>query len=154
MPNNQKGQAYLAVVVLLILIVTVWALVSTMPRPQPTIIVHVFEVKPSEFKSTEGGELLLKVENLVSDSFTTFNAYLETHENVKIYQGNTLLPKLGGNYTYTKSLEPRETSDLKFTVRGTLDLGDNSRNYYIKAYIYVNDKLITVTNAAFTVLRG
>jgi len=152
--NHQKGQIYFAVVVLLVLIVVAWAIVSTLPRPQPLIKVHVFETKPSEFKSTESGDLVLKTENLVSDSPTTVTLHLETHNYVKIYKGQTLLPKVVGNFTYTKYLEPKETSELKFTVKGTLDVGDNSRDYYIKAYIYVNGELFGVRDTTFIIRRG
>lgn len=123
------------------------------PTPQPSIAIHKFEIKPTEFKLAESGQLLLTIENLNSENSTFVIAKFETHDNVEIYSGNTLLPKSAGNYTYTKSLDPKEKSDLKFTVRATLDVGDNLRNYYIKAYIYANGKSFGIEEDTFTVRR-
>jgi hypothetical protein len=116
--------------------------------------VDTFEIEPSGFKSTESAELLLKVENLALANFTNVAVYFETHENVKIYEGDTILSRSGGNYSFTKSLDPGEISGLKFTVTASLDVGDNSRSYYIRGYIYANAEFSTVREVTFVVERG
>lgn len=155
MVNHKSGQApVIALVVIALLVAAAWFLIANSQQQTALISVHTFEMSPSEFKSTEGAELHLKVENLVADTPTNVAIYFETHENVKIYRGDIILPKSGGNYSYAKSLEPKEISDLKFTVTATLDVGDNSRNYYIRGYIYVNSEFLTVKEVTFVVRKA
>lgn len=155
MVDHKNGQALvIALVVMALLVAAAWFLIANSQQQQAPISVHTFEIRPSEFKSTEGAELHLKVENLVTDTPTNVAVYFETHENVKIYRGDAILPKSGGNYSYAKSLEPKEVSDLTFTIKGAVDVGDTSRNYYIKAYIYVNGEFFTIKDIDFLVRRG
>jgi len=148
---NRKGQAQIVIVILLVLfVVTVFYVASSGPPKKEVINIHRFEAKPSKFKTSETGELLFKVENLVENDFTTITAYLETHKNVEIYLGSNLLAIEGGNYTYTKVLSPKETSDLVFRLKATVDIGDNQRDYQVRIYVYVNNIFFTTKVAAFS----
>jgi len=155
MNSNRKGQAQIIVVVLLVLII-VTALYFAFSRPQEKapIKIHNFEVKPSEFKTSETSALLFKVENLIENDFTTITAYFETHRNVEIYLGDNLLAIKGGNYTYTKILDPKETSDLVFRLKAAVDIGDSRRDYKVKAYIYVKGNFFTTKVTTFSVLNS
>lgn len=93
----------------------------------------------------------MKIENLLPNDSITVTIYFETHENVKIYQGSSLLPMVGGNYTLTKQLDPSEVSELKFGVKGTIDIGDNSRDYHIRGYCYVDNVCYDVQIVSFTI---
>ena len=114
------------------------------------IKIHKFEVKPSKFETSENGELFFKIENLVENDFTNVTAYLETHKNVEIYLGSNLLAIEGGNYTYTKVLSPKETSDLVFRLKATVDIGDSQRDYQVRIYVYVNAAFFTTKVATFS----
>jgi hypothetical protein len=123
-------------------------------KPQSPIKIHNFEVQPSEFKLNENGILVVEVENLNSNNPTSVTMYFETTNNAQIYKGNSLLPKNFGNYTFTKQFDPRETSILKFTLKGKIDVGDNSRDYYVKVYCYIEGKCYSVQTALFTIKRS
>lgn len=156
MSFNRNGFA--RIVVMAVLLISVCSITthlwSSFSQKKDPIKIHKFEVQPSEFKVSENGELLFEVENLIESDSTTVTAYFETHRNVEIYGGNVLLAKSAGNYTYNNSLDPKEKSELRFTVKATLDVGDNLRNYYIKGYIYVNGEVFGIEQDTFTVCRS
>lgn len=134
-----------------IVVIALFLFAPSGSQKQSLIKIHKFEVNPAKFKTSETGELSFKVENLVEDTYTSVTMYLETHKNVEIYLGSDLLPINGGNYTCTKVLNPKETSDLVFRLKGALDTGDSRREYQVKAYIYINGNFLTTKVAKFSV---
>ena len=116
------------------------------------IEIETFKVEPSEFKLSENGTLILTIRNLVMHKIN-ITVKFETHKNVKIFLGEKLLPKEGGNYTFSMSLEPGEKREIPFTIKATMDIGDYERGYYIKAYIFVNNTLVTSVETIFKVVR-
>lgn len=149
---NRNGQAPIIVVIFLILIFAFALYFASSGSQQEALIkIHKFEVQPSDFKTSETGELLFKAENLVENDFTAVTAYFETHKNVEIYLGDNLLAMEGGNYTYAKTFNPKETSELVFRLKAALDIGDSRREYQVKAYIYVNGNFLTTQVATFSV---
>jgi len=79
---------------------------------------------------------------------------LQTHNNVNISSTAGLLPRTGENFTHQESLSPAmERVSLVFNVTGKIDVGDESRAYYIKGYFFVPgleapiEKKITITVA-------
>lgn len=152
MKHNQKGQIWIIVVLALVLIIaSVFYFASSGFQEKPSVKVDRFEVSPSEFKTSQTSELYIRTENLVENDFSTVTLHLETHKNVKIYLGDSLLLVQGGNYTYTKVLNPKETSSFVFKLKATVDIGDNLRHYQVKAYIYVNGGFFTSKVAPFSV---
>lgn len=140
------------VVILFVLIIAVVLYSVSLGFQEKALIeIHRFEVIPAEFKTSEIGELHFKVENLIENDFTTMTVYLETHSNVKIYLGNNLLTIEGGNYTYTDSFSPKETREIVFRLKATVDIGDSRREYHVKAYIYVNGSFVITKIAPFSV---
>ncbi|MDH5450793.1 MAG: hypothetical protein OEY24_03960 [Candidatus Bathyarchaeota archaeon] len=152
MKLNQKGFITIIIVLIfLVILVSAVYLASQAFQTKPPIQIHRFEANPSEFKSSQIGALYFKVESFVEDDFITIAMHLETHKNVEIYLGDNLLPLEGGNYTYTKVLSPKEISSLMFRLEATVDIGDNRRDYRVKAYIYLNGNLFTIKIAPFSV---
>jgi len=125
---------------------------NTQGRKSKYIEVETFKVEPNEFKLTENGTLILTIKNLVLHKINVTIKF-ETHKNVKIFLGEKLLSKEGGNYTFAMSLEPGEKREIPFTVKATMDIGDYERGYYIKAYIFVNNTLTTSVETVFKVIR-
>ena len=114
-----------------------------------------YKIDPTEFKVTENATLYVEVRNK-ENSTVKCDYYFETHNsNVKLYLGVDLLPKSGVyNYTHTKILDPKERSHLEFTVVASLEIGESSREYYIKVYIYVDDVCAGEGDVDFWVKRG
>lgn len=140
---------------LAIFLVVIMVLPNFFPKPPSAAIeIHNFDIDPPDFKTDESAELILEIENLVTDKSTTIFVYFETHGNVEIYMGNLLLPRTNANYTYSKSLDPKEKISLTFTVKADLEVGDAYRSYYIKAHIYVNGSFFEMREITFTVRRG
>lgn len=156
--SNRKAIAPLILLVLIVIIVAVaYAALSQLQtqKQQPSSVnIKDFGLQPSTFKTNGGGQLSVSVENLLANDSVTVIMYFETHQNVKIYQGNSLLPMISGNYTLTKQLDPSEISELKFMVKGTIDIGDNSRNYYIKTYFYVRSVCIDARSVSLTIIES
>ena len=111
-----------------------------------------YKIEPTDFKVTENATLFLEVRN--RENLTVkCDYYFETHNNVRLYLGVDPLPKSGNNYTHTKLLDPKERSHLEFTVVASLDIGDNSRNYYVKVYVYADGVSVGVGDVDFWVKR-
>jgi len=145
----------LGIVVIIIVAVAAYALISqAQPHNQPPIKVQAFEVQPSEFNVKDKGTLTVELENTISTSTTSVRILLETSNNVQIYQGNSVLPKQSGYYIYEKQLSPSEVTTLKFTLTGTIEVGDNSRDYYVKAYCYVGETCYSTPSDSFIVKRS
>lgn len=152
MKLDQKGYVTIvAAVALLLILISVAYLASKAFQTTPPMQVHRFEVNPSEFKASQTSSLYLKVESSSDNDFTTMTMHLETHENVEIYLGDTPLSFETGNYTYTKVLSPKEASSLMFKLKATVDIGDGSRNYRVKAYFYSNGEFFATKVASFVV---
>ena len=146
-----------ALIVIAVITVSVAFLVSQILQPQPPeevspIKIIQYKIEPTVFKVTENATLFLEVRNK-ENSTVKCDYYFETHNNVKLYLGVNVLSKSGNNYTHTKDLDPKEISHLEFTVVASLDVGDNSRSYYIKVYVYVNDVFVGVADLDFWVNR-
>jgi len=146
------------IVMLIIAIIIVGAafLVSQIwlrpPEEVSPLKIIQYRIEPSDFKVTENATLFLEVRN--EENLTVkCDYYFETHSNVRLYLGVDLLPKLGNNYTHTKFLDSKERSHLEFTVVASLDIGDNSRSYYIKVYIYADDVFVGIGDVVFWVKR-
>jgi hypothetical protein len=153
--SNQGGIAIVVVLILLVVLVVVaYAALSQLQTPSTAPVgIKDFGIKPSTFKTDEEGQLSFTIENFLQNDSIRATMYFETNKNVEIYQGGSPLPAIGGNYTLTKQLDPSEISELKFTVKGTIDVGDNSRDYYIREYCYVNDVCFDVQTVSFTIQR-
>lgn len=141
----------LIIAIVALMAVAYFALNQAQPQQRSPVKVGDFAIKPSTFKEDSEGLLSLRIENLLSTDPVSFTVYLETHQNVKVYQGSSLLPMVAGNYTLTKQLDPGEISELKFVAKGSIDVGDNSRDYYIKAYFYVGGICYDVRSVSFTI---
>lgn len=156
--TNRRAIAPLILLAILaaLLVVSYVALsqLQTQTQPQPPVKINNFGIQPSTFKTNEEGQLSLRIENLLANDSITVAIYFETHENVKIYQGSSLLPMIGGNYTLTKQLGPSEISELKFGVKGTIDIGDNSRDYYVREYCYVDNVCYDIQTVSFTIEKN
>jgi hypothetical protein len=154
--KNRKGIAPLVLIILLVALAAAAYIVFSQLQPHPRSPVRIqdFGIQPSKFKIDEKGQLSVKIENLLSNDSVRVTIYFETHENVKIYQGSTPLSSVCGNYTLTKQLDPSEISELRFAVKGTIDVGDNSRDYYIKGYFYVDNVCYDVQTVSFTIQRN
>ena len=146
------------IVMLIIAIIIVGAafLVSQIwlrpPEEVSPLKIIQYRIEPSDFKVTENATLFLEVRN--RENLTVkCDYYFETHNNVRLYLGVDPLPKSGNNYTHTKLLDPKERSHLEFTVVASLDIGDNSRSYYIKVYIYADDVFVGIGDVVFWVKR-
>jgi hypothetical protein len=150
---NQKAIAPLLLLILVAaLLVAAYAAISQLqPHQLPPIEIKEFGIQPSAFKADEEGQLSIGMESLSPTDLVNVTIYFETHQNVKVYQGNSLLRMAGSNYTLVKLLDPSESTKLKFAIRGSIDVGDNSRNYYLRAYFYVGDAYFAVRSAAFTI---
>jgi len=111
-----------------------------------------YKIEPTEFKVTENATLFLGVGNRMN-STVRCDYYFETHDNVELYLGIVPLQKLGGNYTHSKLLNATEKSYLEFTVVASLEVGDNSRSYYLKVYVYADDVFVGVGDVDFWVKR-
>jgi hypothetical protein len=127
------------------------ALSQLQTQQRSPVKIKDFGIQPSTFKANEEGQLSVGIENLLPDDSVTVMIYFETHKNVKVYQGSSLLPIMGGNYTLTKQLDPCEISELKFTVKGSIDVGDHSRDYYIRAYCYLGSVCFDIRSVSFTI---
>ena len=146
------------IAIIIVVFASVALFVSQVRQPQPkefsSITLIQYKIEPQEFKVTENGTLFLEVRNKMENLTVKCDYYFQTHnENVKLYLGMDLLPKLGNNYTHTKFLDPKEKSSLEFTVVASLEVGDDFRGYYIKAYIYVDDVFVGVDDVDFVVKR-
>jgi hypothetical protein len=154
--SDRKATAILVpIIVLVVLVVVAYVAISQLQtQARSPVRIKDFGIQPSTFKTDEDGQLSLTIENLSPNNSVEVVIYFETHENVEIYQGNSLLPLVGGNYTLSKQLDPSEISELKFAVKGTIDVGDNSRDYYIKEYCYVDTVCYNVQTVSFTIRRN
>jgi hypothetical protein len=154
--SNRRGIAPLVILIVLVLLIVIAYVALSQLQTQSSLPVKIkdFGIQPSTFKTDGGGQLSLTIENVLSNDSVTVTMYLETHENVKIYQGGSLLPVVGGNYTLVKQLDPSEISELKFAVKGTIDVGDNSRDYYIREYCFVGNVCYDVQTVSLTIQRS
>jgi len=145
----------ITLIIIAVIVVSAAFLVSQILR-QPEEVLPLkmiqYKIEPTEFKVTENATLFLGVRNGMNSTLKC-DYYFETHDNVKLYLGIGLLQKLGGNYTHTKLLNATEESFLKFTVVASLEIGDNSRSYYIKVYVYADDVFVGVGDVDFWVKR-
>ena len=151
-----KRKEIVILIAIAVVVVSTAFLVSQILRPSPEEVplkIVQYKIEPREFKETENGTLYLEVMNRKENSTVKCDYYFETHNNVEVYLGVDPLPKLGNNYTHTKILDPKERSYLEFTVVASLDIGDNSRSYYIKMYIYVDDAFVGIGDVEFWVKR-
>ena len=152
-----KRKEPIALIVIAAVVVSATILVSQIWQPPPEEVsclsIIQYTIEPTEFKVTENGTLFLKVMNEMENTTIKCDYYFETHNNVRLYLGVDLLPKSGNNYTHTKLLDPKERSYLEFTVVASLDIGDNSRSYYVKVYIYADDAFVGVDDVDFWVNR-
>jgi len=146
-------------IIIVVIVVTAAFLVSQIwlrpPEEVSPLKIIQYRIEPSEFRVTENATLFLEVRNKMN-STVKCDYYFETHNsNVKLYLGVDLLPKSGVyNYTHTKILDPKERSHLEFTVVASLEIGESSREYYIKVYIYVDDVCAGEGDVDFWVKRG
>ena len=151
-----KRKEIVASILIAIIVVSVAFIVSQILQPQPEegSIVKIIEYKiePTVFKVTENATLFLGVRNGMN-STVICDYYFETHDNVRLYLGVDPLNKSGYNYTHTKLLNATEKSYLEFTVVALLDVGDNSRSYYIKVYVFAGDVFVGVGDVDFWVKR-
>ena len=105
--------------------------------PQAPIEVAVFEVSPSSIKMNQMAILRIEIVNTKEQSIN-LTIRLQTHNNVNISSAASLLPRTGENFTYQESLTPTmERVSLVFNVTGKIDVGDESRTYYINGYFFV-----------------
>lgn len=122
--------------------------------PNP-IKVATFSIEPTTFSTTQEATLTITINNKKLQALTV-TIFLETSPNVQILSDSSRLPMYGGNYTYQKTFAAEERSvTLTFHVRGRLDVGDASRDYYIKGYFMSTElKNPIVVSSDFTVIRG
>jgi len=116
------------------------------------ILVKKYVVEPEKFRVGEYSRLILGIKNNL-DKRLNITIYFETHSNVKLYIGESELDKVGRNYTFTLIMEPGEYREIPFKVSATLDIGNNERGYYIKAFVYTGETYITTVETIFKVLR-
>ena len=154
--TNQIGMG--RVLVIAILIVVIFGSIILVSQIQPSnaspIKIQKFEVQPSEFSVRDTGALVVKLENVVSSGSINVLIHFETSGNVQIYQGNNILPKESGHYVYNKQLSASEVTELRFNLKGTIDVGDNSRDYYVKAFCYVDNTCYSTPTASFRITRS
>ena len=125
---------------------------STEENENHAIVVKKYVVEPEKFKVGGYSRLILGIKNNL-DRRLNITIYFETHSNVKLYIGDSELDKVGRNYTFTLIMEPREYREIPFKLSASLDIGDYERGYYIKAFIYMEEKYITTVETIFKVLR-
>ena len=158
----KKGKAgpYILIIISILIILSAFAYFITYANEEPkniknlgSIEIYRMEVVPDKLKTGENGTLTLGIKNICEDKIT-LQILFETHKNVQIYIGKKSLSKIGGNYTYTMSLDPDQKTEIAFKVNAILDIGDYERTYYIKAYIYVNGIYKNWTETTFKVSRA
>ena len=153
-----RRKEIITVIVTVVIVICAAVLVSQIWQPRPedegsSLETVQYKIDPKEFEVTENGTLFLEIMNKMN-STVKCDYYFETHNNVELYLGAGLLPKSGNNYTHTKSLDATEKSYLEFIVVASLDIGDDSRKYYIKVYIFADDIFVSATDVDFWVKRG
>lgn len=140
------------VLLLAVFVVVPWVQDALDPNP---VKITTFRIAPLTVSEGEKATLTITISNRKSQALTV-EIFLETSPNVEILLDSSLLPKTGGNYTYQIPFSQGEqSSTLVFYVRGSLDVGDASRDYYVKGYFMTTEfKNPIVVSQDFTVTKG
>jgi len=157
-----RRKEIITVIVTVVIVICAAVLVSQIWQPRSeeeglSLETIQYKIEPEEFEVTENGTLFLEIMNKMN-STVRCDYYFETHNNVELYLGANLLQKSNNNsnnnYTHTKSLDATERSHLEFIVVASLDVGDDSRKYYIMVYIFADNAFVSASDVDFWVKRG